>query len=91
MRASDDDGSELVVEVLVDDQVVGRLWTIYNGPARINVAIPGDTLVLSEIAPGAHTVTLRHGVGRDFPYPQLGVSDANSVSSLTVEELPFTG
>jgi hypothetical protein len=91
MRANEDAGSELVVEVLVDDQVVGRLWTIYNGPAGINVAIPGDTLVLSEIAPGAHTVTLRHGVGRDFPYPQLSVSDANSVSSVTVEELPFTG
>ena len=83
MRADEEAGAELVIEVLVDDEVVGRLWTIYHGPAGINIAIPGDTLILPNIAPGVHTVTLRHGIGRVAPYLQLGVSDANSVSSLT--------
>ena len=91
MRLNAEAGSELVVEVLVDDVVVGRLWTIYSGAPGVNVAIPADTLVLSNIAPGVHTVTLRHGVSRESPYVQQGVSDADSVSTVTLEELPFTG
>ena len=88
MRADDAAAKKLVVEVLVDGAVVGRLWTIYGGAPGVNVAIPADTLVLPEIAAGVHTVTLRHAVDRGA---QLGVSDSESVSTVTLEELPFTG
>ena len=80
MRASDDAPNELVVEVLVDGRIVGRLWTVYNGPAGVNVAIPADTMVLNDIAPGEHTVTLRC---------TKGTTDANSVAQATVEEMPW--
>ena len=80
MRASDDAPNELVVEVLVDNRIVGRLWTVYNGPPGVNVAIPADTMVLNDIAPGDHTVTMRC---------TKGTTDANSVAQAVLEVMPW--
>ena len=79
LRLAEGDPFELSVEVLVDGQLVGALagYTEAVGQA---IALVSDTILLSGISAGEHTVLLRAA---------SGASTTSSVSHVVLTELPF--